>query len=128
MDPYMIPFAVRDALLCLVFLLGMISGILAITRNQRKIGVYVTAGFLLLGIDPASEFIIFNLASPNFSDSIDYAVFNWAYACVSAPATILGILCLTAAIYFGIKPQGQSGGATNEDVIFSPDSSAEKNN
>ena len=118
MDSYMLPFAIRDALLCLVFLLGMIAGILAITRNQKKIGIYVIAGFLLLGIDPASEFIIFNLISPNFSDTTDYAIFNWAYACISAPATVLGILCLMAAIYFGIQPQRQA----SEEVIYSTNS------
>ena len=121
MDPYMIPFAVRDALLCLFFLLGMIAGILAITRNQRKIGTVVTTGFLLLGIDPASEFIIFNLVSPNSSGTTDYAVFNWAYACISIPATILGILCLMAAIFFGVQLQGQASSIASEDVVYSPD-------
>jgi len=121
MDSYMMPFAIRDALLCLVFLLGMIAGIVAITRKQRKIGMALIAGFLLLGIDPASEFILFNLIAPNFSETTDYAVFNWAYACISAPATIFGILCLVAAIYFGMQPKEQAAEITSEDVVYSSD-------
>ena len=121
MDSYMIPFTLRDALLCLVFLLGMIAGIVAVTRNQRKIGMIVIAGFLLLGIDPGSEFIIFNLIQPNFSEASNYIVLNWAYACISAPATIFGILCLMAAIYFGIQPKQTESGVSSEDVIYSPD-------
>jgi preprotein translocase subunit YajC len=121
MDSYMVPFAVRDALLCLVFILGMTTGIFAIVHRQRKVGILVTAGFLLLALDPASEFMLFNLLAPNFSDTTDYAIFNWAYACISAPATILGVVCLVAAIYFGMQPQQQKSDSASEDVIYSPD-------
>jgi hypothetical protein len=122
MDPYMVPFVIRDALLCLVFLLGVIAGLLALVRGQRKIGIYVTTGFLLLGIDPASEFIIFNFILPSFTEDVNYVVFNWAYACISAPATILGVISLVAAIYFGIRPQQSTSDIANEDVIYSSDS------
>lgn len=121
MDSYLLPFTIRDALLCLVFLLGIIGGILAITRNHRKIGVLVVISFILLGIDPASEFIIFNLVSPNFSDTTDFAVFNWAYVCISSFADIVGFLTLMAAIYFAIQPEQKETIISNEDVVYSSD-------
>lgn len=121
MDSYLLPFTIRDTLLCLVFLLGIIGGILAITRNHRKIGVLVVISFILLGIDPASEFIIFNLVSPNFSDTTDFAVFNWAYVCISSFADIVGLLTLMAAIYFAIQPEQKETIISNEDVIYSSD-------
>ena len=120
MDPYMMPFIVRDALLCLLFLVGIIAGGLAISRNQSRIGALVIAGFLLLGIDPASEFIIFNLLSSNLGDSVDYAVFNWAYVCVSGFADIVGFLALIAAIYLALQAAQKGTTLSNEEVSYPP--------
>ena len=107
MDSYMIPFTIRDALLCLVFLVGILAGIFAITRNHRKVGMLVITGFLLLGIDPASEFVIFNLISPTFAGATDPTFFNWTYACLSGLIDVAGFLTLMAAVYFAIQPEGK---------------------
>lgn len=104
MDSYMIPFILRDSLLCLVFLVGLGAGVMTIVRKQQKVGAFVIAGFLLLGLDPLAEMIIFNVISPATGGEVDYMIFNWAYVCIGAPATIFGAVCLLAAIYFAIRP------------------------
>jgi len=121
MDSYMLPFTLRDALLCLVFLLGITGGILAITRNHRKIGILVVISFILLGIDPVSEFIVFNLVSPNFSDTTDFAVFNWAYVCISSFVDIAGFLTLMAAIYLALQPGQKETDISTEEVTYPSD-------
>lgn len=103
MDSYMIPFVLRDTLLCLVFLVGIAAGVVAITRKQQKVGAFVLAGFLLLALDPLTEMIIFNVLFPASGGEVDYLVFNWAYICISTPATIFGTLSLLAAIYFALR-------------------------
>lgn len=120
MDPYMMPFIVRDALLCLLFLVGIIAGGLAISRNQRRIGALVIAGFLLLGIDPLSEFVIFNIVSANLADTVDYGVFNWAYVCISGFADIVGFLALIAAIYLALQPAQKDATGSNEEISYTP--------
>ena len=110
MDSYLIPFTIRDALLCLVFLVGILAGIVAITRNHRKVGMLVITAFLLLGIDPASEFVIFNLISPNFAGTTDPAFFNWTYVCISGFVDVIGFFTLMAAIYFAIQPERKETG------------------
>jgi hypothetical protein len=35
----------------------------------------------------------------------NYDIFNWAYVCISAPATIIGLGLLTAAIFNAMKPK-----------------------
>jgi hypothetical protein len=120
MDPYMMPFIVRDALLCLLFLVGIIAGGLAISRNQGRIGALVIAGFLLLGIDPLSEFIIFNFVSTSLGDSVDFAAFNWAYVCVSGFADIVGFLALIAAIYLAVQAVQKGNTGSNEEISYTP--------
>ena len=120
MDNYMIPFILRDTLLCLVFLVGLGAGILAITRKQQKVGAFVLTGFLLLGLDPLAEMIIFNVISPASSGEADYLVFNWAYVGISAPATVFGTLSLLAAIYFALQPargKSESDLPNNEPIM-----------
>ena len=118
MDNYMTPFSLRDALLCLVFLVGLGAGILAITRKQQKVGAFVLAGFLLLGLDPLTEMLIFNVLSPQLGSGDNYEMFNWAYVCISTPATILGILSLLAGLYFALQPA--LGGPTQQQPDNEP--------
>jgi hypothetical protein len=120
MDSYMLPFVVRDALLCLLFLVGIIAGGIAISRNQGRIGTLVIAGFLLLGIDPVSEFIIFNLVSPSFGDTVDFGVFNWTYVCISGFVDVVGFLALMAAIYLAIQPEHKEATISTEETVYAP--------
>ena len=121
MDSYMIPFIVRDTLLCLVFLVGLGAGVVAITRKQQKVGTFMLVGFLLLGLDPLAEMIIFNVISPAVGGEVDYLIFNWSYVCIGAPATMLGILSLLAALYFALRPALNNSGqqtSSNEPITM----------
>ena len=121
MDAYLLPFTVRDALLCLLFLLGIIAGIIAINRKQSKVGGLVVLGFVLLAIDPIAEFVIFSLISPVFSETTDFAVFNWSYACLSSLADIGGFLALLTAIFSAIRPQQIEPSGSSNEVISLPE-------
>ncbi len=112
MQSYMIPFAVRDALLCLIFLVGIGAGVFAITRNRTKAGGFVIAGFLLMGVDPVLDFLLFNFVSPSMPDSSE--MFNWIYACGSGIASIIGVLLILSAFYFAIQPQNNN----DEDIVY----------
>lgn len=118
MDPYMIPFALRDAVLCLVFLVGVGAGVLAVTRKQSRVGTFAITGFLLLGLDPVSEFVIFNIL-PTFGGNTDYTILNWSYACISGFADVIGALALMAALYFAIQPAPKDADAAGEEVVYS---------
>ncbi len=111
----MLPFNIRDGLLIIAYLVGAGIGITVITRNEKKIGGYVLAGFLFLMIDPVTELIIFNFLATNFSESIGYDALNWVYACTSTPAVILGISALLAAIYFALN---QNEKKSSNEIFF----------
>lgn len=118
MDPYLIPFALRDAVLCLVFLLGAGAGIFAVTRKRSRVGAFTIAGFLLLGIDPVVEFLIFNIL-PMFGANPDYTILNWSYACISGFADVSGALALMAALYFAIQPAPKNADGAGEEIVYS---------
>ena len=120
MDSYMLPFTVRDAVLCLVFLVGMIAGFLVINQKHRKVGGLVALGFALLAIDPASEFVIFNLISPYFGEPTGFAVFNWTYACLSTLANIGGFIALLTAIFSALRPQPSEMTTSGNEAIPLP--------
>ncbi len=104
MDPYNLPYNLRDALLCLSFLIGAGAGVLAITRRHRTTGILMLAGFLLLMLDPIAEVLIFRVSLANYTGE-DFGIFNWAYVCVSTPVIVAGVGCLIAAIFYALKPK-----------------------
>jgi len=104
MDIYSLPYNLRDALLCLTFLAGAVAGVLAITRQHRTTGILMLVGFLLLGIDPILEVLIFRVFMNNYTGD-SYELFNWAYVCLSTPADLIGVGCLIAAVFIAIRPK-----------------------
>lgn len=106
MDPYNLPYNLRDALLCLSFLVGAVVGIMAITRQHRTTGLLTLAGFLLLGLDPIAEMIIFRVIMSNYGGE-NFETFNWMYVCISTPVIMLGTACLIAAVLNAIRTQEQ---------------------
>jgi len=114
----MLPFNIRDALLCLTFLVGAGAGILIISRQHKKTGGLMLAGFLLLGLDPIAEVLILSVLMGNYSGD-NYQTFNWAYVCISTLVIILGVGCLIAAIFSAMKPIRAE---TGNEVIESPNS------
>ena len=97
-------YNLRDALLCLSFLVGVGAGVMAIVRQYRITGILALVGFLLLGVDPIAEILIFSVFLNNYSGN-NFEIFNWAYLCISTPAIILGIGCLIAALFTAIRPK-----------------------
>ncbi len=105
MDPYNLPYNLRDALICLSFLVGAAVGIMAINRQHRTTGLLTLAGFLLLGIDPIAEVIIFRVIMSAYGGE-NFEVFNWAYVCISIPVIMLGAGCLIAAVFNATRMKG----------------------
>ena len=101
MDPYYIPYNLRDALMCLGFLIGIGGGVFLLVRKQMLPGGLAIAGFVLLGIEPIAEVVIWRL----LSDGTRNNALSWAYACIGAPATFLGAIALIAALIIAVRSQ-----------------------
>ena len=85
-----------QSLLCLAEIVGIIAGILAISRKKTLPGVLSIAGFLLLGLSLLVNVLLeqFRLfAARNFITTL------WVDPCLVAPAAFLGVVCLVIALF-----------------------------
>jgi len=115
MDLYTVLYNTRAALLCISFLVGAGFGIYAITRQQQTTGWLTLIGFLLLGIDPVAEVLIFRVFM-RFYTGENFDIFNGAYVCISAPAYLIGVGCIIAALFKTMKTQSPDMGDAPADV------------
>jgi hypothetical protein len=122
MENYMTPFILRDAVLFVTFLFGAIAGVYLLTQNQTKVGGLILAAFVILELEPLTDFLIFNFLTPNFGGDTNYVIFNWSYACISGISIPVGVSALLAAVYFAIKPK-QEEAVTTDQAIFMPEDS-----
>jgi hypothetical protein len=122
MENYMVPFILRDAVLFVTFLFGAIAGVYLMTQNQTKVGGLILAAFVILGLEPLTDFVIFNFISPSFGDDTTYVIFNWSYACISGISIPVGVSMLLAAVYFAMQPKSEENTSTDQ-VIFMPEDS-----
>lgn len=95
----------------LVLLLGVAAGIYVITRKQKRIGILIVLGFLLLVVEPAVKFIVYQFILPNLHNrDVMIVVDMYAVtACISVLVKITGFGCLLAALYFAIQPKLHGG-------------------
>ncbi len=122
MENYMAPFILRDAVLFVTFLFGAIAGIYLLTKNQTKVGGLILTAFVILALEPLTDFLIFNFLVPNFGGDTNYVIFNWSYACISGISIPAGVSALLAAVYFAMQPK-QEEAASTDQVIFMPEDS-----
>ncbi len=85
-----------QALVCVVEIVGIIGGIIALTRGKKMLGGFAIVGFLFLGLNLAVNFFMeqFRLfAARNFINTL------WVTPCVAAPLAFLGVVCLVIAVF-----------------------------
>ncbi len=108
---------IETILVTLVLLVGVAAGIYVIARKLKKIGILLVVGFLLLALEPAVKFIVYQLILPNLTHRTAMAFIPW-YAmtvCISTLVNIAGFACILAAIYFAIQPKLQEARLTEPD-------------
>jgi len=108
---------IETILVTLVLFVGVAAGIYVIARKLKKIGILLVVGFLLLALEPAVKFIVYQLILPNLTHRTAMAFIPW-YAmtvCISTLVNIAGFACILAAIYFAIQPRLQEARLTEPD-------------
>jgi membrane-bound ClpP family serine protease len=101
-------YDIRDALVCVGFLIGIGAGVFLITKKHTTAGILGVIGFLLFSLEPITDFVLFRV----IYNSVDYdeSLFNTLdliYPCISAPAIFLGSISLVVAL-ISIARQSQS--------------------
>jgi hypothetical protein len=90
-------YNIRDAILCVGFLAGIIVGVVLMVRRHILAGFLTISAFILFGLEPITDFIVFRvLYTQNLSDAA-YTALDYAYPCISAPTICIGSLLLVVA-------------------------------
>jgi hypothetical protein len=92
----------RDAILCLVSILGAIAALLFALRRKRLAGWLAVAAFLLVAVEPVCDLIIWRILALN--PDVNYASLNWSYACIATPALVVALALLLASIFLSARP------------------------
>jgi hypothetical protein len=92
---------VRDAGACLGVLVGLGGAVFLFTRKKVMPGILALIGFILLGIEPSLDVIVWRILANNANANFD--TLNYAYACITGPTLFLGILLIVLAFILGFR-------------------------
>jgi hypothetical protein len=117
-------YDIRDGLLCVITLFGLIGGILLLVRRKILPGILALVGFLLLGVYPASSILIWNVLAKGSNPNYD--TLDWAYYCAQSAALVIGFLAIIGALLasaFGRERRKDDGlvqAPTPQDIYTPP--------
>jgi hypothetical protein len=96
-------YYLRDILLCVGFLVGMIVGIFLIVRKHVLAGILAILGFALIGLEPIIDYLIFRVLYAQELSDAAYTTLEYAYPCISAPAIFIGTILLVVALILAVR-------------------------
>ena len=94
-------YYLRDALACLGVLVGLGGAIFLFIRKKTLPAILSLAGFVLLGIEPLLDLLIWRLLSN--SSNANFDTLNSAYACISGLTMFLGAVLIALAIILALR-------------------------
>jgi hypothetical protein len=112
---------IQSALSCIVYLVGLVAGIIALVRKKTVLGILATAGFFLLGIN-----LIVSLALPTIIGYIGQATgtggngvlttYRWLSFCIQVPLFLLGMGAIIAFIFNAIGRKSEKAAAETPEI------------
>lgn len=104
-------YYIRDAMLCIGFLIGIGVGVLLIVRKRTQAGILAVAGFALFGVEPIADLVIFRMietqpAAQTWSQTT-YNTLDATYACLSSIAFFIGSILLIATLFNSAQAKGE---------------------
>jgi hypothetical protein len=100
---------------CILFLAGLIAGIIALARKRILPGSLATAAFGLLGLGAIISIILNYIVLPAINKANgDYNVYSWVSFCVNTPLYLLGMIALVVLAFTNIGKRSEK--ATSEQT------------
>ena len=91
-------YYIRNAVLCLVFLVGIVAGVLLISRKRTLAGILAIVAFVLFSLEPITDVVIFRvLYNLDLSEGV-YNTLDFIYPIISALAIFLGSISIIVAL------------------------------
>jgi len=90
-------YCLRDAVICMGVLAGLLGAVLLFARRKVLPGILALIGFILLGIEPILDIVLWRILG--HGELPDWNKLNTFYACASGPSLFLGIVLLAAGLF-----------------------------
>jgi Ca2+/Na+ antiporter len=112
-------YYIADALSCIIFLVGLVAGIIAITRKRTLPGILAVVAFFLLGLDVLFQILLPSAVFPVMvRQAGDQGVYTWLFYCLTTPLFLLGAIALVALAFsnIGAKAKESAPEATQPPI------------
>jgi len=109
-------YYLRNAVLCLVFLVGIGAGVFLIIRKRTLAGILAMVAFVLFSIEPITDIVIFRiLYKQDFSEAI-FNFLDFIYPIISALAIFLGSILIIVALLSATRPKLEEKELSGDEV------------
>lgn len=88
-------YYISDALLCITYLIGIVAGVIALSRKKTLPGILAIVAFLFLGLEIVIHSVIYQL----YDVVHNYGALSWASYCITTPLLLLGTIALVVVIF-----------------------------
>lgn len=95
-------YYIADALLCILFLVGIVAGIIAITRKRMLAGILAIVAFVLLGFQTLVTIILPVALWDVFANAGNYGTYNWIFFCLNTPIFMLAVVALVVLVFSNV--------------------------
>jgi hypothetical protein len=89
-------YYISDALICIIYLIGIVAGVIALTRKKMLPGILAVVAFLFFGLEIVVRYVIWYGLASAFSD---YAALNWARFCLTTLVRLLSAIALVVVVF-----------------------------
>jgi hypothetical protein len=92
-------YYILQALECLIYIAGVVAGVILIARKRTVPGILAAAAFLLLGLSLVIGFLVWDVFAPLVNN---YGALSWGAFCLTTPLYLLGFIGLVVMVFLGI--------------------------
>jgi hypothetical protein len=98
-------YYLSTGLSCIIFLAGLVAGIITLARKRTLPGSLATAAFFLLGLHTLLGVILSYAVLPAMHG--EYGTYSWISYCVNTPIYLLGIITLVVLAFTNISKKAE---------------------
>jgi hypothetical protein len=107
---------IGDGLLCLLYIGGIVAGIIGLTRRKILPGILAAVGFLFLGLNLVLNYIISLVIVPAVASSgSSISTYYWL-TCLKMPLYLLGAAALVVLVFTIIGKKAEKAPAETPEI------------
>jgi hypothetical protein len=107
---------IGDGLLCLLYIGGIVAGVIALTRKKVLPGILAAVGFLFLGLNLVLNYLISLVLIPAVASSGNGISTYYWLTCLKSPLYLLGAAALVVLVFTIIGKKAEKAPAETPEI------------